>query len=81
MQIRTAEEGQKKLEVQLSELQPHAASLEESFKDSQSKLKAAETALASVRADLAQTKVCTDLQGVLSTLRLVFQHQAAKGPM
>lgn len=56
VQIHTAEEGQKKLEVQLSELQPHAASLEESFKDSQSKLKAAETALASVRADLAQTK-------------------------
>lgn len=56
--INTAETAQKKLEVQVSELQPHAAKLQGSLQDSQAKLKAATTELANVRADLAQTKVC-----------------------
>ena len=79
-QFRTAEEGQKKLELQLSELQPHAASLEERLKDIQSKLKAAETELASVRADLAQTKVCADSRSALFRLRYILCQQVAKTP-
>lgn len=58
--INTAETAQKKLELQLSELQPHAAKLEESLNNSQARLKAATIELASVRADLSQTKVCAE---------------------
>lgn len=62
--ISTAETAQKKLELQLSELQPHAAKLEGSLQDSQAKLKAATTELANARAELAQTKVCANKRSV-----------------
>ena len=55
--IDSGEAAQQKLELQLSELQPHAAKLEESLQDSQAKLKTTQTELASVRAEHAQTKV------------------------
>ena len=55
--IDIGEAAQQKLELQLSELQQHAAKLEESLQDSQSKLKTTQTELASVRAEHAQTKV------------------------
>ena len=56
----TAETAQKKLELQLSELQPHAAKLEESLQASQAKLKAVTSELANAQTELAQTKVRTN---------------------
>ena len=53
----SGEAAQQKLELQLSELQPHAVKLEESLLDSQAKLKSTQSELASTRAEHAQTKV------------------------
>lgn len=55
--INSGEAAQQKLELQLSELQPHAAKLEESLQDSQTKLKTTQNELASARAEDAQIKV------------------------
>lgn len=55
--INSGEAAQQKLELQLSELQPHAAKLEESLQDSQAKLKTTQSELAGARAEHAQTKV------------------------
>ena len=52
-----AEGAQKQLELQLSELQPHATNLERSLQDEQSKVQAAQTELAGVRAELTRKAV------------------------
>lgn len=55
--INSSEAAQQRLELQLSELQPHAAKLEESLRDSQAKLKTTQTELASARVEHEQSKV------------------------
>lgn len=55
--INSSEAAQQRLKLQLSELQPHAAKLEESLRDSQAKLKTTQTELASARVEHQQSKV------------------------
>ena len=77
--INSGEAAQQKLELQLSELQPHAAKLEESLQDSQAKLKTSQSELAGARAEHAQTKVsiqegtvlCRNTQMNMSIMRAV----------
>ena len=58
--IKSGEAAQQKLELQLSELQPHAAKLEESLRDSQTKLKTTQSELARAQAEHTQTKVSVE---------------------
>lgn len=55
--INSSEAAQQRLELQLSELQPHAAKLEESWRDSQAKLKTTQTELASAQVEHDKSKV------------------------